>query len=378
MGVKVREKPKGSGVYWVFINHQGRRKSKRIGTDEGIALDVAEKIKAKLVLGELDVEKIKPSAPKFKQVAQMWLKQPHDWKESTREGYQLNFNKHVFPAFKSVPVDKITRKSLKNFFNKLYASGLNVNTIRLVRAPFSGVLSYAVELEQINSNPMRDVELKYKKKKFEIEPLNEIESQKVLDEAKIFQAGKYYPPMLCALRTGMRIGEIIALQWRDLDFDKRSIEVRRSYRKGRMTDTKNKKRRRVDMTPHLSETLKSHKTAQKRRALKAGKRFSEFVFTGTRNEMLNRVVFQNALNRCTENAKLRKIRTHDLRHSYATIRLMRGHNVGDVSYQLGHSSIKITYDVYAHWIPGQFKSEVDELDQMHPSAPQAHPENGAL
>ena len=41
---------------------------------------------------------------------------------------------------------------------------------------------------------------------------------------------------------------------------------------------------------------------------------------------------------------------------------MRGHNVGDVSYQLGHSSIKITYDIYAHWMPGKFKSEVDELD----------------
>jgi len=60
---------------------------------------------------------------------------------------------------------------------------------------------------------------------------------------------------------------------------------------------------------------------------------------------------------------------------YATIRLMRGHNVGDVSYQLGHSSIKMTYDVYAHWIPGCFKSEVDELDQEHPNAPQAHPED---
>jgi integrase len=68
---------------------------------------------------------------------------------------------------------------------------------------------------------------------------------------------------------------------------------------------------------------------------------------------------------------------HSLRHSYATIRLMRGHNVGDVSYQLGHSSIRITYDVYAHWIPGQFKSEVDELDTMHPNAPHLHPQTVA-
>ena len=70
---------------------------------------------------------------------------------------------------------------------------------------------------------------------------------------------------------------------------------------------------------------------------------------------------------------MRQIRTHALRHSYATIRLMKGHNVGDVSYQLGHSSIKITYDVYAHWMPGQFKSEVDELDNMQPSATYPQP-----
>jgi integrase len=72
-------------------------------------------------------------------------------------------------------------------------------------------------------------------------------------------------------------------------------------------------------------------------------------------------------------AKLRRIRIHDLRHSYATIRLLRGHNVGDVSYQLGHSSIKMTYDVYTHWIPGKFKNEVDDLDNLHPNTPYTHP-----
>ncbi len=125
---------------------------------------------------------------------------------------------------------------------------------------------------------------------------------------------------------------------------------------------------------HLTEILREHRTAQKRGALKKGKPVSEFVFAGTRGELLNRDTFKKALDRCTKNAGLRQIRIHSLRHSYATIRLMRGHNVGDVSYQLGHSSIKITYDVYAHWIPGQFKSKVDELDNMHPNAPRTHPQ----
>ena len=172
----------------------------------------------------------------------------------------------------------------------------------------------------------------------------------------------------------MRIGEIKALRWDDIDFEKRQIEVKRSCRKGRVTDTKNHKRRRVDMTPHLTETLKNLRTTQKRKALKDGRSFPEWVFANKKGVIFGRVPFENALNRCLTKAKLRRIRIHDLRHTYATIRLMRGHNVGDVSYQLGHSSIKMTYDVYAHWVPGRFKSEVDELDQEHPNAPQAHPE----
>jgi len=55
------------------------------------------------------------------------------------------------------------------------------------------------------------------------------------------------------------------------------------------------------------------------------------------------------------------------------IMALKWKDVDDVSYQLGHSSIKITYDVYGHWIPGHFKSEVDALDEIHPTALQAHP-----
>ena len=177
----------------------------------------------------------------------------------------------------------------------------------MIRAPVNGVLSYAIELELIESNPMRDMILKYKKKPFEIDPLNESESHLLLEQAKNFTGGAYYPVMLCALRTGMRIGEIQALKWSDIDFDNRQIEVKRSYRKCRMTDTKNHKRRRVDMTPHLTEIVRLHRTSQKRDALKKGRPVSEFVFTGTRDEMLNRTTYQNALNRCSESAGLRYI-----------------------------------------------------------------------
>ncbi len=83
-----------------------------------------------------------------------------------------------------------------------------------------------------------------------------------------------------------------------------------------------------------------------------------------------RRVFYKAI----EKAEARKIRIHDLRHTYATLRISKGDNVADVSKQLGHHSVKFTMDIYYHWFPGKKKSEVDGLDDSHPNEPPLHPE----
>ncbi|UCF02846.1 MAG: site-specific integrase [Deltaproteobacteria bacterium] len=375
MGVKVRERPKGSGVWWIFIDHQGKRKSKKIGLDKDLANDVAKKIEAKLVLGEFNIEQEKAPCPSFKKCAEYWFSLPHDWRESTRINYRSNLNKHIYPVLGKQKLDTIKRKDLKEFFDSLLIKGMASETVAGVRTVVSGVLSYAVESELIENNPLHGIKIKYKSKQFEGDPLNEEEMFQLLEQAKKFVGGLYYPPILCKSRTGLRIGELQALQWGDIDFNGRFIEVKRSWRNGRLTATKNKKRRRVDMSPHLAETLKELRVIQKKGALRNGRSPSEWVFANEKGEMLHRESFRNALNRCLERAGLRRVRIHDLRHTYATIRLLRGHNVGDVSYQLGHSSIKITYDVYGHWIPGKFKSEVDELDAPQPSATYPQPEH---
>jgi len=120
MGVNIREKPTGSGIYWIFINHNGKRKSKKVG-DKETAEEVAKKIRARLLLGELNVEKINRIGKTFKEVADKWLSLPHDWKESTRENYQFNLNKNIFPVFQNRRVDEIKRKELK-FFLMIYLS----------------------------------------------------------------------------------------------------------------------------------------------------------------------------------------------------------------------------------------------------------------
>ena len=362
MGVRVREKPVGSGLYWVFINHHSKRKAKRVG-DEKTAKAVAEKINAKLVLGEFDFSR-KEESSTFQNVAVLWLAAPHDWKEATKDSYKATLKNHILPILAKRPILEITRKELKLYFDKLYSGGLSMQTIKTIRAPLAGVFAYALESEIIDANPVRDLVLKYKRKKFEIEPLDENQALAILEQSKLFVGGKYYPAVLTALRTGIRIGELQALTWDCIDFENRTMKIKQSWRKNRTTRTKNKKRRKVDMTPLLTEVLLEHRTQQKRGTLKAGRSFSDHVFTGDRQEIFGRVAFRNALKRCCEGAGFRHIRTHDLRHSYATIRLMRGHNIGDVSYQLSHSSISMTLDVYSNWMPGGFKSEVDDLDNL--------------
>jgi len=373
MGVSVREKKKGSGVWWVFISHLGRRKAKKIGTDKDLADEVAEKIKAKLVLNDLKIEKPEHACPTFKQHAELWLSLDHDWKPATRTNYRSNLEKHVFPKFGKIPLDRLRRKDFKMFFDQLLAGGMARSTVALVKAPMAGVFGHALDCELIEANPLSDLKVSKAKRKFTVEPLTEAEVPLLLAAAADYRNGQYYPHLLCALRTGMRLGEIKALQWADVDLINRRLHVRRSCRRKVVSDTKTGKARFVDITPQLAEALADLKVSQELDAIVADRPQPVWVFANKKGEIFGRVPFENALRRCLDAAGLRWIRIHDCRHTYATIRLLRGHTVGDVSYQLGHSSIQMTYDIYGHWIPSQFKSEVDELDRVQPAATHAQP-----
>ncbi len=164
----------------------------------------------------------------------------------------------------------------------------------------------------------------------------------------------------------MRIGEPLALQWGDIDFAGRFITVKQALSRGRVETPKSGKIRRVDMSRQLAEALTLYKLKAKKKGFALGLGDApEYVFTNRLGSFVDvnnwrRRIFNKAL----EKAGLRKIRIHDLRHTYATLRLMKGDNVGDVSNQLGHHSPKLTWDIYFHWMPGKKKAEVDALDDV--------------
>ena len=164
----------------------------------------------------------------------------------------------------------------------------------------------------------------------------------------------------------MRIGELIALKPDDLHFNESFIEIRRNCVRGRISTPKSGKIRRVDMSSELRTVLKSYLTARKQEALKKGWGHPpEWLFYNNAGNLIDiNHLRKRGFYRILEKAGLRKIRMHDMRHTYATLRIQKGHNIADVSKQLGHHSINITVDTYYHWIPGTNKSEVDQLDNQ--------------
>ena len=151
--------------------------------------------------------------------------------------------------------------------------GLKLASLRGVNRSLSAVLSQAVEDAILPANPAFRMGKHLRagdELPTEIKPLTRDEVQTLLGTADHMYPD-YAPLFLCAVRTGMRLGELVALQWSDIEFHRRCIHVRRSRVAGKMTTTKNKQQRRLDMSVLLTQTLTLLRAARKRAALTEGK-----------------------------------------------------------------------------------------------------------
>ena len=154
MAVNIRQRPKGSGIYWLFINHKGMRKAKKIGRDRHLAKEAAKKIEAKLLLNDLGLLQDK-KADTFKQYAAAWQTTtlPATCKKSTAEDYERILKKHILHVFGDKPVSEITRSMVKQLLLKKVAEGYSPSTVTYIKNAISGPLNIAVDDETIPSNP---------------------------------------------------------------------------------------------------------------------------------------------------------------------------------------------------------------------------------
>jgi integrase len=378
MGVQIREKPPGSGVWWVFINHHGRRKSKKVG-DRVTAIAVAKKIEAKLILEDFSMApKEKSTMPTFQEYAVIWLETliKTTRRQSTYERYGSILAKHVYPIIGQTPIDQVNRADVRNLLLNVHGKGLSKSMVGLVRDVISGPMGYALDEEIIKANPITGVlkRLNLKRdKRGKVDPFTH-------DEVAVFLAAcneqpfkEYHPFFMTAFRTGARLGELLGLQWGDIDWHGQFIEIRRSYKLGRMSPTKTGVKRRVDMSDQLREVLYAFHQRRKVEGLRTGKGGAVEIVFHRDGKPMEQNFIRRIFKRVLEKAGLRDIRFHDIRHSFASLLLTDGASPVYVKEQLGHHSIQMTVDVYGHLIPSSNRDIVNRLD-AHPSAPYTHPE----
>jgi integrase len=264
---------------------------------------------------------------------------------------------------------------------------LSRSTIRIVLAALGVLLNNAVEDRWITTNPAARLGKYYKQSKNvreEIQPLTHDEVPLFLSTVRAHYP-EYFPLFLAAIHTGMRAGELGGLQWSDIDFNGKFLIIRRNFTRGRIEKTKTDRVRRVDVSDALLYELDSLRRRRKAEYLERGKNeIPEWVFLGpggiiweegkpVGREEGQQLDMQNVRNRvfvkCLERAKLRRIRFHDLRHTFASLLIQNGESPAYVKDQLGHSSIKMTVDVYGHLVPGANRAAVNRLPVESNSAP---------
>jgi integrase len=371
MGVKVRQK---GGKWYIFINHQGERKAKCIGSDKRVAVQVQKQLEAKLALGDVGLLKEAPQAMRFGEYADQWL---HTYvatkcKPSSARVIRQIVRNHLVPAFGEHAMPHLTRQHVKDFLaTRRHLAPKYVSAILKV---CSMLLNHAVDDAVIQTNPAARLG-KYLPEKGHnaddgIMPFTSAELARYL-QAMAAHYPQYYPYFLCLARTGMREGEGLGLRWDDIQFGRspddpyRFIHVQRTYDPvhNLMNTPKSSKTRRVDMAKDLRQVLLEWQARCFDMAVMAGQTMPfpvVFATVSGRPWAPARVYYIHK--RCCALAGLRANRIHDLRHSYATIMLYELHvPIQYVSEQLGHSSIKITVDIYGHPRQGMSTHLVDQL-----------------
>jgi len=325
----------------------------------------------------------------FQQYAEWWLENCAKGaiKASTFEEYQSVLRKHVYPALGQIQFTEVKRPQIRELITAKKAEGYDQSTIRNIMAPVRGMYFQAMDDELTDKNPAARIGKLNKrdkdKPKKKIDPLTREEVQTLLSAAEEKKCSHWYPLLLCACRTGIRQGELIALKGIDIDFKGGFIHVQRNLSRGKISTTKNSKNRRVDMSTMLANTLdellakrraealreEMKKPAEERReaATVVNEVMDDWLFQSPVATQIDPSNLRKAFNKILVDARLRRVRFHDLRHTFASLLLQNGESLMYVKEQMGHSSIQVTVDIYGHLVPGGNRAAVDKLDAAVPA-----------
>lgn len=324
-----------------FYDNQGKRRWKTLpaGITKKKARESMRDIEDQLRKGIYLPDR---KVPLFSKVAQDWLKHKKaNVRASSWDMYEGHLRNH-FENVNDIKVNRITPAKVEKFIANKQEDNMNLTTLRKIIVTFNQVMQYAVRHRYIDHNPVRDAERPKGQggEEEQIEILSPVEINSLLDATP---NPEYNTLFRLAIMSGARQGELLGLKWTDVDWFNSQIHIQRTFNKGAWYKPKTKtSNRKIDIGPIMMSELKKWHIACPPSEL-------DLLFP---NEAGKPIDQKNILSRhyypAIKKAGIKRVRFHDLRHTYASLLIEQGENVKYIQVQLGHSSPTVTLDVYAH------------------------------
>lgn len=289
----------------------------------------------------------------------------------TFERYQEIVGRHLSQALGKILLSKLTPLHVQQYYATAIQSGrldgkggLSAQTVLHHHRILRESLHQAVRWQILVRNPADAVEPPTPTRQ-EMRALSESETAWLLEASS---GARLHLPILLAVTTGLRRGELLAHRWSDIDFENGRLAVRRSVeetREGlRLKEPKTAKGKRLISLPPLAmDSIREHRSTQLVEKKKLGSLYRDngLVLCAPDGEIWKPESFTALYFNFTRRIGL-KLRFHDLRHTHASQLLRAGISAKVVSERLGHSSVGITLDVYSHVLPGMQEEAADRID----------------
>ena len=300
----------------------------------------------------------------FADAAAEWIRyveQDRLRKPSTVATYRALLRSRVLPAFGELPVESVTPAMIEGWLSSMDCSpATRTKALAIVH----GIYQRARKVWGLPTNPVRDVEKPPLPKGGDIEVFSPEEIWALVRAAGSEQDAAIF---LTAAFTGLRRGELIALRWRDVDFSGSVIRVRASYVDGVLSSPKSGKVRSVPMAPDVAEAL----AKLGMRGHSAGD--DDLVFVGEWGTYVDARALTRRYETALKRAGLRKLRFHDLRHTFGT-RMIAKADIRRVQEWMGHADIQTTMK-YLHYAPRDEDARLvaEAFRRSEPSVPEPTP-----
>jgi len=289
--------------------------------------------------------------------------------QRTFDGYNSIIESHLIPALGHIQLKHLHPQAIQAYYGKA-CERLSARTVHHQHRVLSQSLKFAVRQGYLGRNPCELLDAPSPREKV-MRTLTPFEVEVLLDKAK---DSYYYPIYYTAVSSGLRQAELLGLRWRDIDLDMLSISVSQVlYKRRGVCQFKEPKtshsRRRVAMTPKLALYLREYREERETLYQQLGRQLTldDLVFTSVEGKPIDPGVLSHAFGRIARQAGLENVRFHDLRHTFASLMLLRGAKPKVISEALGHASVAFTMDVYSHIIEGMQEDAMALLDEVLPA-----------